>query len=79
VVVALGETVTLPDVGLVPMPLSIETDVALVVDHVRVEVCPTLIVVGFAERVAVGAGLLPLTVTVACAVTLPPEPDAVMV
>jgi len=79
VVVAVGETEALPDVGLAPTPLSIETEVAFVVDHVRVELCPAVMVVGLAERVAVGAGVLPVTVTVAWAVTLPPDPVAVMV
>ena len=54
VVVAEGETETLPDVGCDPMPLSMVTDVALVVLHVNVELCPAVMLAGFAVKLIVG-------------------------
>ena len=56
VVVLVGLTDTFPDVGLLPTPLSIETEVAFVVVHVSVDDCPAPIDVGAALNVAVGAG-----------------------
>lgn len=54
-----------------------ETVVAFVVDHVKVEVFPAVMVAGEAESVAVGADTC--TVTVAVAVVVPPLPVAVKV
>ena len=54
VVVVVGLTVVEPDAATVPMPLSIETLVALVVLQVRVEEPPTEMVTGFAVSFAVG-------------------------
>ncbi len=73
VVVAEGETVTVPEVGCDPMPLSIVTEVALLVDHDRVDDCPAEIEVGFAEKLMVGAGVEVVTFifTDAFAGTLP--------
>ncbi len=78
-VLAAGVTVIDPLVGCVPMPLSIETEVAFEVDQVRVELCPDAIEVGFALKLIVGAGVPEPTVTVAVAVAVPPDPVAVMV
>jgi hypothetical protein len=78
-VVAVGDTAMLPFVGCVPIPLSIVTLVAFVVDQVSVELCPALMLVGLAEKLTVGAGVEPLTVTVAVAVVVPPAPVAVNV
>jgi hypothetical protein len=58
VVVFAGETETEPLTGCDPMPLSMLTELALVVDQVRVELWPELIVLGLAENVAVGAPVL---------------------
>ncbi len=54
VVVVDGETETLPDVGCDPMPLSIVTDVALLVLQLNVELCPGVMLVGFAVKLIVG-------------------------
>ena len=54
------------------------TEVAFVVDHVRVELWPEVMVVGLALNVTVGAGVVE-TVTVAVAVLVPPAPVAVRV
>ena len=72
-----GLTLAVPDAGLLPTPLSIEIDVALVLDHVSVDDWPALMEVGEAEKVAVGAGCV--TVTVAVFVVVPPGPVAVSV
>ncbi len=63
----------------VPTPLSIDTLVALVVVHVRVEVAPTVIVDGTAEKLSTvgGPGGAGLTVTVTPEVAVPPAPVAV--
>ena len=76
VVVAVGLTEILPLRGRLPRPLSIVTDVAFVVVHVRVDDCPLVIVVGLAVKVALGGVE---TVTVTCFVTVPPAPVAVSV
>ena len=77
VVVVAGLTLAVPDAGLLPTALSIEIEVALVVDQVSVDDWPALIEVGEAEKVAVGAGCV--TVTVAVFVVVPPGPVAVSV
>jgi hypothetical protein len=77
VVVVVGLTLAVPDTGLLPTPLSIEIVVALVEDQVSVDDWPALIDVGDAEKVAVGAGCV--TVTVAVFVVVPPGPVAVSV
>jgi len=79
VVVAAGVTAIDPLVGMAPIPLSIVTDVALVVLQLRVAVCPAVIAVGFAVKLTVGSEVLLLTVTVAVAVFVPPAPVAVIV
>jgi hypothetical protein len=56
-------------------PPEAEQDVALVEDHVNVEVAPLLTVLGFADRVTAGAGVV--TDTVADCVALPPVPAQV--
>jgi hypothetical protein len=58
VVLALGETLWLPEVATAPMPLSMETDVAFVVFHVRVELPPAAIEVGLALKLIVGGGFV---------------------
>lgn len=40
-VLSAGDTLTEPEVGSVPLTPAIVTDVAPVVAHVRVELCPT--------------------------------------
>ena len=57
-----------------PAPVQ---EVALVLLQVRVEDCPEVMLVGLALRDAVGAEAV--TVTLACAVALPPAPVHVMV
>jgi hypothetical protein len=77
-VVAAGETLCVPLVAFEPdqPPLAVQ-EAALVLDQVSVEEPPESMVVGLAERVAVGAGS---TVTVALAGALvPPVPVQVSV
>jgi len=74
-VVTRGETLRLPEVETLPIPLSMEALVALVLDQLRVVLAPLLMVVELAERLPVGAGI----VTVTCAVLVPPGPVSVMV
>lgn len=65
----------MPLVASVPVqpPLAVQ-EVALVLDHVRVELLPDAMVVGLADRVTVGAGTA-VTVTVALAGdVVPPVP-----
>jgi hypothetical protein len=69
VVVVVGLTVVEPDAATVPIPLSMETLVALVVLQVRVEEPPTEMVTGFAVSLAVGG--FACTVTVAADVAVP--------
>ena len=67
VAVAVGETDCVPLVALVPdqLPLAVQL-VAFVDDQVNVELLPEVMLVGEAERVAVGmAGLATLKATVA--------------
>ena len=76
VVVAVGDTLRLPDAATVPIPWLMVTDVAFAVLHVSVDDCPELMVVGDADSEAVGSEL---TVTVAVSVSLPLELVAVIV
>lgn len=78
-VVALNATVVwLPLVASVPVhPPEAVQDVALVADHVNVEVLPLLTVLGLAAIVTTGAGVV--TETVADCVALPPAPVQVSV
>ncbi len=55
--VAVGETLTEPFTGCVPTPLLMETEVAFVVVHERVELCPDVMEIGFAEKLTVGAAV----------------------
>ena len=74
-----GVTGTWPEAGWLPTPLSIVTVSALLVDQVRVELCPGAMLAGEAvNEVTVGAVCV-LTVTVALAVIVPPFPLAVRV
>jgi len=77
VVVAVGETATLPEVGSLPIPLSMLTDVAFVVDHESVADCPALMLPGLEVKEIVGGCVLLDTVTVAEDVEVPPGPLAV--
>ena len=52
-------------------------EVALVLDHVKVELAPLAMVLGLALKVTVGAGVV--TVTVADCPALPPAPVQVRV
>lgn len=80
VVVAVGETDFDPEVATAPMPLSIVTELAFVLDHVNVDDCPAVMLVGLALRVTVGAPEVVPTVTVAVDVAVaPPAPVAVAV
>ena len=64
VVVDVGETIFDPFTATAPMPLSSDTEVAFVVDHVSVDELPLTIEVGLAENVAVGAAAVTVTVAV---------------
>jgi hypothetical protein len=77
VVVCSAAVTSVPEVPLLPdqPPLAEQAD-ALVLLHVRVEVAPWLIVVGFAEKVTVGSGSM---VTLAVALADPPAPVQVSV
>ena len=77
--VAVGDTFLLPAVATAPMPWVIDTDVALVDDHVNVAKAPDSISAGDADKVSVGAGVGTETVTVASAVAEPTALVAVMV
>jgi len=68
-----GETPSVPLVASAPVqpPLAVH-DVALVLDHVTVELLPETIEVGLAVSVTVGAD--EVTVTVAEAGVVPPVP-----
>jgi hypothetical protein len=76
-VVFVGLTVVDPEAETIPTPWSIETVLAFVVVHVKVEEFPAVMVAGEAESVAVGADIC--TVTVAIEVTEPLLPVAVRV
>jgi hypothetical protein len=69
-----GITDSLPLVGSEPdqLPLAVQ-DVALVDDHVSVELAPSVIDVGLKEMLTVGAGGV-LTVRVAALLPVPPAP-----
>lgn len=71
---AAGVSVAVPLVACVPLhaPLAVQA-VAFVDDHVRVELPPTVIVVGATAMVTVGAAGVP-TVTAAEAFPFPPLP-----
>jgi copper(I)-binding protein len=77
VVVCVGDTEREPFSATVPIPLSMLAEVAFVEVQERVEVTPEWMLVGFAERLTVGAG--GVTVTVAVSVAVPPGPVTVMV
>ena len=51
---------TLPEAARVPMPLSIETEAALIVDQLRVVESPALIADGFAVKLAIAGAGVPL-------------------
>jgi hypothetical protein len=57
-----GDTINVPTGHTVPIPRSIETDVAPVTSHCRVEVFPALIVRGLKEKSLMTGG--PATTTV---------------
>lgn len=74
VVVTVGDTTFVPEVATVPTALLMLTEVALEVDHVRVEELPEVIEAGETDRLAVGkAEVDALTVTVALLVVEVPE------
>jgi hypothetical protein len=76
--VVVGLTLSVPLVASVPVqpPLAVQ-EVAFVLDQVNIELAPDAMVVGFADRVAVGIGAI---VTVALAGALvPPTPVQVNV
>lgn len=60
-----------------PMPLSIVSEVALLVDQDSVELCPAVMLAGVAVNWMVGGTWT--TVNVALALAVPPAPVAVMV
>lgn len=76
-VVAAGDTASDPFRGWAPRPLSMLTEVALLVVHESVEDWPPAMLVGDAVNVAEGPGWM--TVTVICRVSVPPGPVAVRV
>jgi len=63
--VLVGETASVPLVALVPVqpPVAVH-DVALVEDHVSLELPPAVMPVGLADRLTVGVGVAAATVTV---------------
>ena len=83
VVVVVGDTVTLPDATLLcePIPLLIDTVVALVVTHDNTALLPLVILLGVATKLDTTGSLVTgmFTVTVTCAVLVPPEFLAVIV
>jgi len=79
VVVAVGETVALPLVPLLPLqPPDAVHELAFVLDHVSVEDWPAAIDVGLAVIETVGL-LAAVTVTVALSLVVPPVPVHVRV
>ncbi len=78
VVVAVGVTDVDPLVASVPLhpPLAVQA-VAFLLDQLNVELVPSVILVGFAVSVTVGAGTVTVTVADPCAE--PPEPAHVSV
>lgn len=68
-VVSVPVRVLLPD-----QPPDAVHELALVLDHVSKDVLPLITLVGLAVKDTVGAGTLPLTVTVADCVAVPPVP-----
>ncbi len=78
VVVVRAEVVRVPLVGSLPVqPPEALQEVAFVEDQVRVEVAPCATVLGLAEIVTAGAGVV--TETVAACTALPPAPVHVSV
>ncbi len=78
VVVVRAEVVRVPLVGSLPVqPPEALQEVAFVEDQVRVEVAPFATVLGLAEIVTAGAGVV--TETVAACTALPPAPVHVSV
>ena len=73
-VVAVGDAETEPETAVPVEKLVPVHDVAFVEDHVTVVELPTLMFRGFAEIVAVGAGVRAVTVTIAVLETVPPAP-----
>jgi hypothetical protein len=70
-VVAVGVTVLLLVAVTVPMPWSIETEVAPVTFHCRVEDWPVVIVIGLAVKLVIAGTPAWARVIVAVAVTIP--------
>jgi hypothetical protein len=64
--VSAGDTDFVPDNGTVPIPLSMETEVAPVTSHCRLEELPAVIAFGIAEKCSIaGTPAAELTITVA--------------
>ena len=57
VVVCCGDTVIAPETGTVPMPLSIDTELAPTVVHANVEGSPNVIALGRAAKLEIAAGV----------------------
>jgi hypothetical protein len=70
-----GVTIWLPLVAWLPVhePLAAQL-VALVLDHVSVELCPVVMLAGSTDRLTVGDGVGAVTVSVAAPVPVPPGP-----
>jgi hypothetical protein len=82
VVVAVGETTSLPESGLVPLQPSEARQLEVCIDdHVSVEVAPERMCVGFALKSSVGGGRIAPTVTdcVLVAMPFPQESEYVVV
>jgi hypothetical protein len=78
-VVFVGDTASEPLVALVPVhPPEAVHAVALVEDHVRVELPPVVMLVALANKLAVGVAPV-VTVTVEVADDVPPDPVQVSV
>lgn len=78
VVEVVGETLCEPDVATAPMPLSMEVEVAFVVDQFNAALSPKAIVLEETVNELITGGAC-VTVTVTVCVTVPPRPDTVSV
>jgi hypothetical protein len=78
VVVATGETISLPERDLLPLhPFDATHVLAFAEAHVRVEVAPSLIKLGSALKETVGATGIGVTPIVTDSASLPPSPSQV--
>jgi len=74
-----GETDFVPDNEVLPILGEKDTEVALVLDQVKLVALPEVMVVGLALKVTTGLGVTAFTLTVAVLLVVPPAPVAVIV